>query len=190
LASSFFELYFFLRTARFGTDMKRSGSSARGEGDFFIRPYDWVPGLIIAMQSIIFVLVTSKIASDVGEEALSGVDIVRRRVFLHRKTDHDLFFQLSMQNSFDSYRRFDISTGQYEYINKDWIQGWINTVAGYFIILYQFQPLMDEPHKKDWDKRKKLAEFLNEVEMLEPSEHWTTLKPKPPPTFGPMRVIG
>jgi len=172
MGAAFFELYFFLRTAKAGSDIAGSGSQEPGSGDYFIRPWDWAPGILIFVQALMFVIITSKAASDVGEEAIAGVDIVRRRMFLHRKTDEDLYFQLSMQNSFDSYRRFDIAGGQYGYINKDFIQGWVNTMAGYFIILYQFQPVMDLSHKNDPEKRKAIGLFLNIVEGLKPANHW------------------
>jgi hypothetical protein len=49
-----------------------------------------------------------------------------------------------MRASFDSARMFDLCGGRYQYINKDWLMGYINNIAGYFIILYQFQPVLDD----------------------------------------------
>lgn len=42
---------------------------------------------------------------------MAGLDIVRKKTMLNRKTDDELLFQLSMQASFNSFQRFDISGG-------------------------------------------------------------------------------
>lgn len=114
----------------------------------------------------------------------SFADIVRRKTMLHRKTDDEVFFQLSMQASFNSFQRFDICGGGYQYLNTDWIMGYVNNIGSYFIILYQFQPAMDRNTHKEWERRKNLGEFLSDLEGLKEGHYLGTSAP-PAEIYGP-----
>lgn len=162
-----FEGYFFIRTAKWSSKQ----NEASEEGTFFIRPNDYFPGLIILVQSVLILIIVSKAAAEVGEEALAGLEVIRRKTMLGRRTDEELYFALSMFSSYTAYKKLQLCGGGYFYLDKEFIIGIISTIFSYFIITYQFQPTLDfKPVAQDM-KRCEIGLFLQNFENLPPF-HW------------------
>ncbi|CAL8126820.1 unnamed protein product [Orchesella dallaii] len=113
------EFYFFLRAAKYGHNRKLAATPLLSD-QYYIRPFDWLPALLIFCISVYLIFVASKAAAEVAEEALGGLEIIRRKTLLGRQTDEELYFMLSMFNSFTSYRRIELSGGGYFFMNKEY----------------------------------------------------------------------
>ncbi|ODN01126.1 hypothetical protein Ocin01_05567 [Orchesella cincta] len=179
------EFYFFLRAAKYGHNRKLAATPLLSD-QYFIRPFDWLPALLIFCMSVYLIFVASKAAAEVAEEALGGLEIIRRKTLLGRQTDEELYFMLSMFNSFTSYRRIELSGGGYFFMNKEFIVGLFSTILSYFIILAQFRPVMDY-HPTEYDEnpallRERMGRMLTIFEGV-PEHHYLTTKQKS--TFAP-----
>lgn len=86
---------------------------------YFIRPRDWAPGALMLTLSMVLMLRAAKCAADVAEEAMAGLEVIRRKTMLGRKTDEELYFMLSMFSSYTAYKKMEISAGGYYYMNKE-----------------------------------------------------------------------
>ncbi len=91
----------------------------RLEQAYFIRPHDWAPGLLMLLLSLTIMYVAAKSAADVAEESMAGLEVIRRKTMLGRKTDEELYFMLSMFSSYTAYKKMEISTGGYYSMSKE-----------------------------------------------------------------------
>lgn len=69
--------------------------------------------------SMVIMTIAAKSAADVAEEAMAGLEVIRRKTMLGRKTDEELYFMLSMFSSYTAYKKMEISAGGYYYISKE-----------------------------------------------------------------------
>lgn len=97
-----------------------------------------------------------------------GLEVLRRKTVLGRRTDEELYFMLSMFASFTAYKKMELSGGGYFYMNKEFIIGIVSTVFSYFIILYQFGPILDAKTETGSPKRQMIGEFFTDLEGLGP----------------------
>ncbi len=91
----------------------------------------------------------NKNLGEVGEEAMGGFEILRRRTVIGRRTNEELYFLLTMFASYTAYKRIELSAGGYFYLNKEFLIGVISAILSYFIIIYQFQPKLGEFRDRD-----------------------------------------
>lgn len=92
----------------------------RLEDAYFVRPKDWAPGLLMLLLSVLLMFTAAKSAAHVAEEAKAGLEVLRRKTMLERKTDEELFFMLSMFSSYTAYKKMEINCGGYYYMNKEY----------------------------------------------------------------------
>lgn len=83
-----------------------------------MRPYDWLPALIMMVSTAILLYCAGSCAADVSEEAEAGMEVIRRKGIIGRKTDQELEFLFSITFSFTAYKKMEISGAGYLYYNK------------------------------------------------------------------------
>ncbi|CAL8106901.1 unnamed protein product [Orchesella dallaii] len=177
VCSLFFELYFCIRTAKHGDNRGDAAYPTKNNEAFFVRPRDWAPGFLMLFLSTSLMLSAAKSAADVAEEAMAGLEVIRRKTMLGRKSDDELYFMLSMFSSYTAYKKMELTGGGYYYMNKDFIIGLISNALSYFIILYQFQPVMDKSFPgvhPTREERIRYGQYLQNIEGLEDDHYDTT----------------
>ena len=61
-------------------------------------------GLVLCIQDAFFLFVVARSAANVVDEAEAGLEVVRRKTMLGRRTDEELFFNFSMYYSYTAYK--------------------------------------------------------------------------------------
>jgi len=89
------------------------------EEAFFVRPRDWAPGVLMLFLSTSLMFSAAKSAADVADEAMAGLEVIRRKTMLGRKSDDELYFMLSMFSSYTAYKKLELAGGGYYYMNKE-----------------------------------------------------------------------
>ncbi|CAG7731070.1 unnamed protein product [Allacma fusca] len=154
------ELYFIIRTAQKGYSEK-----AALEGGFFVRKHDWIAGGILTIQHGVMLIMALRITSSVGEEAMAGLEIIRRKTMLGRKADEELYFMLSMFSSYTSDNPIALCGGGFFVCNKEYIIGVVATIISYFTLVFQFEPQLDfNPTAGVDTSREKIQEFIDRLE--------------------------
>jgi hypothetical protein len=138
-----FEMYFTFLYVRLKDDTKSVGREEAEISHFFARRNDWPTGLAIGFQNAAFLYLVSKSAANVGDEAMAGLEVVRRKSLLGRRTDEELYFQFSMYYSYSAYKGCILRGGGYFDLNRDFMIGLFSTFLSYFIIIQQFHPYFD-----------------------------------------------
>jgi hypothetical protein len=151
------EIYFIIRTAQ-------KGYVETEETEYFKRPNDWVCGAILAIHHGVMLIMVLRKTAGVGEEAMAGLEIIRRKTMLGRKADEELYFMLSMFCSYTSDNPIALRGGGFFVCNKEYIIGVVATVISYFTLVFQFEPQLDFKRDKYDVPRSQIAEFICALE--------------------------
>ncbi|CAG7734861.1 unnamed protein product [Allacma fusca] len=110
LVSIILETYFVYRTAGYRSEQQaHSNVTAKDAwgGDFskspyFIRPFDYIPGIIIMLSNVLILIVILSEAGKISAVAKEGLEVIRRKTMMGRKSNQELWFTLSMYFSYTS----------------------------------------------------------------------------------------
>lgn len=141
------------------------GNMVKG-GKFFVRPYDLISVVVLLLLDQIFYFMILLTSSDVTEELMGGLEIARRTSIIGRQTDEELFFLLSLFNSFNRSEPTQIEGAGFTPINKELFVGFTVLVVLCLVVGLMFGPTFD------WHKdRPIVGPFLVALEDL-PDCHW------------------
>lgn len=84
----------------------------------YVRPYDWCAALLMLYSTNLVLFAAGRAAAKVAEEAEAGMEVIRRKGLIGRRTDQELEFLYSMRFSFESYKKLEISGAGYISYNR------------------------------------------------------------------------
>lgn len=58
-------------------------------------------------------------AAEVGDEATAGLEVIRRRTMLGKRSDEELYFTVSMFSSYTCYKLVRLRGGGFFYFDKE-----------------------------------------------------------------------
>ncbi|CAG7728984.1 unnamed protein product [Allacma fusca] len=100
-----------------------------------------VMGLFVT-QSIVFLYQASISASEVAERSLEGLEIIRRKGILGRRSDEELYFVMSLYMSYTGHFDIGINASKMFTFNKSFLISMFILAFTFFIIVVQFTPIL------------------------------------------------
>ncbi|XP_035712395.1 uncharacterized protein LOC118437475 [Folsomia candida] len=132
-----FEVYYLLRTF-----------SAHDEFAF-ARKLDGILITIYLFHSVIMLLLATNASAQVGEEAMEGLEIIRRNGCIGHKSIKEMYFTLSLYMSYTGHFETALTAGKFVTFDRSFMVSLVGTIFSYFIILTQFTPPLSmlDPNK-------------------------------------------
>jgi len=169
-------MYFFARACVTNSDTRDAYLNG-----YFIRPLDWLPAFVMLVQNWACIMLFTIVTAEFAEEALVGLDILRKKSLLNRNNDHEMYFLMTINTGFSAFKRVEYYGGHFFYVNKEMCVTILSTTLSYFIIIYQFQPILDHQTFGNSSLRETYGVWMETLEDL-PEHHWYHFIPTIPPT--------
>jgi hypothetical protein len=118
---------------------------------------------VYLFHSLIMLFLASTSAAEVGEVAMDGLEIIRRKGFLGRKSNDEMYFTMSLYLSYTGHFETALTGGRYVVFDRGFLVSLVGTAFSYFIILIQFTPPL-AMLEKDKLGRIKPEELIKSVE--------------------------
>jgi hypothetical protein len=110
-----------------------------------------IVGMFVIMSAVILFHVTMSPA-EINDEALEGLEVIRRRGFMGKKSDEELYFILSMYVSYTGHYEIAVVCGNYFTMDKTLFITFLGTMCVYFVLMCQLKiPLTLKSLKAETD---------------------------------------
>jgi len=107
---------------------------------FSARKLDSVLMGFLVFTSLSMLYLVSTLSAQVGEVAMDGLEIIRRKGFLGRKSIDEIYFTMSLYFSYTGHFQTALTGGRYVTFDRSFLVSLAGNAFSYFIILYQFTP--------------------------------------------------
>ena len=86
-----------------------------------------------------------------ADEAKAGLEVIRRKCLIGRRSDEELYFVLSLYSSYSSYEEIEMTGGSFFGVNKEFWMGIISVICSLFVIIIQIAPVFDHTGNYNYD---------------------------------------